>query len=48
MVGKVQSDLDKIGQWCHRNKLKLSDTKCKVLLLGSINKLKNVDFFQSN
>ena len=44
MVGNIQSDLDHVDQWCQRNRLKLSESKSKVLLFGSIDKLKNIDY----
>ena len=44
MSQKIQPDLDNIQSWCERNRLKISDTKSKVLLLGSIAKLRTVDY----
>ena len=44
MYGKVQMDLDKVNEWFLRNKLKLNEKKSKVLLFGSISKLKIVDY----
>ena len=39
MSPNAQLDLDKIFQWCNRNRLKLSESKSKVLLFGTIEKL---------
>ena len=47
MVGNVQSDLDNVNLWCQRNKLKLSDTKSKVLIFGSSDRLKRIDYTQT-
>ena len=47
MVNRIQNDLDSVGMWCQRNRLKLSETKSKVLLFGSISKLKTVDYTKS-
>ena len=44
MIDNVQSDLDNVQMWCDRNKLKLSTTKSKTLLFGSVNKLKQIDY----
>ena len=40
----IQPDLDGIQLWCDRNRLKLSITKSKTLLIGSISRLNNVDY----
>ena len=40
----IQPDLDGIQLWCDRNCLKLSITKSKTLLIGSISRLNNVDY----
>ena len=40
----TQSDLTNVHFWCQRNRLKLSESKSKVLLFGSIEKLKKVDY----
>ena len=37
-------DLNQVNLWCKRNKLKLSESKSKVLLFGSISKLNKVDY----
>ena len=44
MVDQIQIDLDSVDFWCQRNRLKLSESKSKVLLFGSISKLKTVDY----
>ena len=44
MSVNVQSELSNVYHWCQRNRLKLSETKSKVLLFGSIGKLKQVDY----
>ena len=44
MIDLIQPDLDNIVLWCKRNRLKLSQNKSKVLLIGSLNKLRNVDY----
>ena len=44
MKDNIQSSLENVNRWCHRNKLKLSNLKLKVLLFGSIPKLKAVDY----
>ena len=47
MIRNVQLDLDNVNSWCQRNRLKLSESKSKVLLFGSLEKLKNVDYTQT-
>ena len=47
MVDQIELDLDAVGSWCRRNRLKLSETKSKVVLLGSNAKLKTVDHSKS-
>ena len=44
MRAVIQPDLDGIQLWCDRNRLKLSITKSKTLLIGSISRLNNVDY----
>ena len=44
MIINVQMDLDNVNSWCQRNKIKLSESKSKVILFGSKEKLKNVDY----
>ena len=44
MATLIQPDLNKIQSWCNRNRLKLSVSKSKTLLLGSISKLKTTDY----
>ena len=39
MVDSMQHDLDSINSWCHRNRLKLRESKSKVLHIGSVSKL---------
>ena len=39
----IQPDLDGIQSWCNHNRLTLSISKSKTLLLGSISKIKKVD-----
>ena len=47
MVNKIQPDLDDVHSWCYRNMLRISGSKSKVLLFGSIAKLKLVDYSNS-
>ena len=44
MADVIQPELDNINSWCKRNWLKLSQNKSKVLLIGSTNKLRLVDY----
>ena len=46
MFRNIQSDLDNVNCWSKRNRLKLSESKSKVILFGSIKKLKTVDYTQ--
>ena len=43
----IQTDLDNVNLWCHRNRLKLSETKSKVLLIGLILKTKISGLFNT-
>ena len=43
MCDSIQLDLDNINSWCVRNRLKLSESKSKLLHIGSIQKLGLVD-----
>ena len=44
MVTNVQMNLDNVDSRCQRNRLKLSESKSKVVLFGSNEKLKKVDY----
>ena len=46
MVNNVQLDLNNVHSWCSRNRLKLNESKSKVLLFGSIAKLSHLDYSQ--
>ena len=46
MRNLIQPDLDNIQMWCEQNRLKLSISKSKSLLIGSVSKLTHVDHAQ--
>ena len=44
MVNTIQPDLDQVQSWCERNRLKLSITESKTLIIGSTNMLLLVEY----
>ena len=47
MRNLIQPDLDNKQMWCEQNRMKLSISKSKSLLIGSISKLKHMDYAQN-
>ena len=44
---KIQPEIDNVHLWCTANRLKINESKSKVLLIGSRPKLSNVDYIPS-
>ena len=44
IIDGIQSDLHNVDQRCYRNRLRLSETKAKVLLIGSNLKVKEIEY----
>ena len=44
MLNTIQPDLDQVQSWFERNRLKLSITESKTLIIGSTNMLLVVEY----
>ena len=43
MLPKIQPDIDNVQLWCMANRLKINESKSKVLLFASRQKLVKID-----